>query len=82
MKSSDQTILTLHKKVITHNSRIKVTHDEQRTWSLIIKQVAEKDQGCYMCQINTAVMKKQIGCVTVNGKYNLFYQLSLGTIVK
>ena len=30
---SDQTILALHKKVITHNSRVLVTHDEQNTWS-------------------------------------------------
>ena len=32
LKASDQTILTLHKKVITHNWRIYVTHDEQQTW--------------------------------------------------
>jgi hypothetical protein len=34
LKASDQTILTLHKKVITHNWRIYVTHDEHRTWYL------------------------------------------------
>ena len=62
---SDQTILTLHKRVITHNSRIHVTHDEQRTWNLLIKNVQPEDEGCYMCQINTATMKKQLGCVDV-----------------
>ena len=68
LKVSDQTILALHKKVITHNSRVMVTHDEQRTWNLIIKQVREEDRGCYMCQINTATMKKQLGCIDVLGR--------------
>lgn len=65
LKVSDQTILTLHKRVITHNNRIHVTHDEHRTWNLHIKNVQQVDQGCYMCQINTAIMKKQLGCITV-----------------
>ena len=64
---SDQTILTLHKRVITHNARIHVTHDEQRTWNLLIKNVQPEDEGCYMCQINTAVMKKELGCISVQG---------------
>ncbi|XP_046400586.1 lachesin-like [Ischnura elegans] len=66
MKAEDQTILTLHTKVVTHNSRISVTHDGHRTWNLHIRQVKEADRGCYMCQINTNVMKKQIGCVDVH----------------
>eukprot|EP00095_Tigriopus_kingsejongensis_P011549 maker-scaffold33_size549341-snap-gene-4.31 protein:Tk11549 transcript:maker-scaffold33_size549341-snap-gene-4.31-mRNA-1 annotation:"PREDICTED: lachesin-like" len=65
MKAEDQTVLTLHKRVITHNSRIRVTHDEHRTWTLKIVQVQLEDQGCYMCQINTAVMMKQVGCIKV-----------------
>eukprot|EP00094_Tigriopus_californicus_P006670 TCALIF_06422-PA protein Name:"Similar to Lac Lachesin (Drosophila melanogaster)" AED:0.14 eAED:0.14 QI:0/0.87/0.66/0.88/0.87/1/9/0/429 len=65
MKAEDQTVLTLHKRVITHNSRIRVTHDEHRTWTLKIVQVQLEDQGCYMCQINTAVMMKQSGCLNV-----------------
>ncbi|KAG8240125.1 hypothetical protein J437_LFUL007302 [Ladona fulva] len=66
MKAEDQTILTLHTKVVTHNSRVSVTHDGHRTWNLHIRQVKESDRGCYMCQINTNVMKKQIGCVDVH----------------
>ncbi|XP_021934442.1 lachesin-like [Zootermopsis nevadensis] len=66
MKAEDQTILTLHNKVVTHNSRISVTHDNHRTWQLHIRQVKESDRGCYMCQINTNVMKKQVGCVDVH----------------
>jgi hypothetical protein len=68
LKAEDQTILTLHNKVVTHNSRISVTHDSHRTWQLHIRQVKESDRGCYMCQINTNVMKKQVGCVDVYGK--------------
>lgn len=65
IKASDQTVLSLHKKVITHNPRIKVTHDEHRTWTLRILSVREEDQGCYMCQINTAKMMLQVGCIKV-----------------
>ena len=67
LKASDQTVLTFHKRVITHNERIRVTHDEHRTWTLRILHVQVQDQGCYMCQINTAQMKKQLGCITVLG---------------
>lgn len=72
LKAEDQTILTLHDKVVTHNMRISVTHDNRSTWQLHIRQVKESDRGCYMCQINTNVMKKQIGCIDVHGKCTLF----------
>jgi hypothetical protein len=39
IKASDQTILTLHKRVITQNTRIHVTHDEHNTWNLHIKVI-------------------------------------------
>ena len=47
-----------------------------------LQDVVVEDRDCYMCQINTAIMKKQVGCVDVLGKYvypfnwiyvNLFY---------
>jgi hypothetical protein len=38
---------------------------------LKIRQVQESDRGCYMCQINTEEMKKQIGCIDVLSKYTL-----------
>lgn len=66
LKAEDQTILTLHNKVVTHNSRISVTHDNMKTWQLHIRQVKETDRGCYMCQINTSRMKKQLGCIDVH----------------
>nr|CAH0106331.1 unnamed protein product [Daphnia galeata] len=65
LRADDQTILSLHRRVVTHNPRVSVTHDESRTWNLHIRQVKESDQGCYMCQINTAIMKKQLGCIQV-----------------
>lgn len=66
LRADDQTILSLHTRVVTHNSRISVTHDNHRTWQLHIRQVKETDRGCYMCQINTNVMKKQLGCIDVH----------------
>lgn len=70
MKADDQTILSLHTRVITHNPRISVTHDDDlRTWRLHIRQLKESDRGCYMCQINTISMRKTIGCIDVQGKY-------------
>ncbi|CAL4067920.1 unnamed protein product, partial [Meganyctiphanes norvegica] len=65
LKSDTQTILSLQKRVVTHNTRVSITHDEHRTWSLHIKQVKETDRGCYMCQINTPIMKNQVGCLEV-----------------
>ena len=35
-------------------------------WSLL--QVTKTDRGCYMCQINTAIMKKELGCISVQGE--------------
>lgn len=72
MKAEDQTILTLHNRVVTHNARISVTHDNLRTWQLRIRQLKETDRGCYMCQINTNTMKKQVGCVDVQGESGSF----------
>jgi len=66
LKAGDQTILALHKRVITHNSRVSVSHEDNRIWKLHLRQVQESDRGCYMCQINTEQMKQQNGCLDVN----------------
>ncbi|XP_055635372.1 lachesin-like isoform X2 [Toxorhynchites rutilus septentrionalis] len=65
LRASDQTVLALQGRVVTHNSRISVVHEDMRTWRLRIRQLRESDRGCYMCQINTSPMKKQIGCIDV-----------------
>jgi len=76
LKAEDQTILSLHERVVTENRRIDIDVDNNTYWRLKIRQLQRSDKGCYMCQINTQVMKKQIGCVDVKGnffriKYNL-----------
>lgn len=71
LRASDQTVLALEERVVTHNARIGVVHEDMRTWRLRIKQLRESDRGCYMCQINASPMKKQTGCIDVQGKYYL-----------
>eukprot|EP00090_Calanus_glacialis_P021781 TRINITY_DN33606_c0_g1_i1.p1 TRINITY_DN33606_c0_g1~~TRINITY_DN33606_c0_g1_i1.p1 ORF type:complete len:508 (-),score=75.59 TRINITY_DN33606_c0_g1_i1:774-2297(-) len=66
LKAGDQTILALHKRVITHNTRVSVSHEDSRIWKLHLRSVVEADRGCYMCQINTEQMKQQLGCLDVN----------------
>ncbi|KAG5895284.1 hypothetical protein JTB14_029117 [Gonioctena quinquepunctata] len=68
VRAEDQTILSLHTKVVTHNNRVSVTHDDPETWKLRIRPVKESDRGCYLCQINTPVLKSQKGCLDVFGK--------------
>ncbi|KAJ8940941.1 hypothetical protein NQ318_010142 [Aromia moschata] len=65
VRAEDQTILSLHTKVVTHNNRVSVTHDDLETWKLRIRPVKESDRGCYLCQINTPVLKSQRGCLDV-----------------
>ncbi|XP_060526304.1 lachesin-like [Cylas formicarius] len=66
VRAEDQTILSLGGKVVTHNNRISVTFDNLKTWQLRIRQVRESDRGCYLCQVNTNMMKIQKGCLDVN----------------
>lgn len=71
LKAEDQTILSLHERVVTENRRIDIDVDNNTYWRLKIRQLQRSDKGCYMCQINTQVMKKQIGCVDVKGNWFL-----------
>ncbi|KAF5286301.1 hypothetical protein FQA39_LY04199 [Lamprigera yunnana] len=45
--------------------RVSVTHSENKTWYLHIRDVQEYDRGWYMCQINTDPMKSQVGYLDV-----------------
>ena len=77
LRVDTQTILTIHEHVITKNHRILITHNDQRTWILHIKDVRESDRGWYMCQINTDPMKSQVGYLDIVGKYEpVYYGLS------
>lgn len=45
LRASDQTVLALEERVVTHNVRISVAHEDMRTWRLRIKQLRESDRG-------------------------------------
>lgn len=53
---------------MAHNERITITQEDHHTWRLRIKQLRETDKGCYMCQVNTNEMIKQVGCIDVQSK--------------
>ncbi|KAF2881108.1 hypothetical protein ILUMI_25056, partial [Ignelater luminosus] len=65
LRVDTQTILTIHNHLITKSSRFAITHSENRTWYLHIRDVHEYDRGWYMCQINTDPMKSQVGYLDV-----------------
>ncbi|XP_039431683.1 lachesin [Culex pipiens pallens] len=65
VKADTKAIQAIHENVITHNPRVSVSHADQNTWNLHIKQVTEDDRGGYMCQLNTDPMKSQLGYLDV-----------------
>ena len=71
MRLADQTVLALQGRVVTHNARYAVLHEESHTWRLKIRQIRESDRGCYMCQINASPRRKQLGCIDVHGGLQL-----------
>lgn len=78
MHFEQSAILTVHTHVITRNPRITVSHDNLRTWFLHINNVQKEDRGRYMCQINTANAKTQIGYLHVVGKHGGGWGRGLG----
>ena len=60
MKSDTKAIQTLHEKVITGNSRIKISGDFTTIFNLHITNVKKEDRGQYMCQLNTDPMIFQV----------------------
>ncbi|XP_045478860.1 lachesin-like isoform X2 [Harmonia axyridis] len=65
VKADTKAIQAIHDHVITHNSRVSVSHNDHTTWNLHLKNVQEEDRGQYMCQINTDPMKSQLGTLDV-----------------
>lgn len=65
VKADTKAIQAIHVHVITHNPRVSVSHNDQSTWNLHIKDIQEEDRGQYMCQINTDPMKSQMGFLEV-----------------
>ncbi|XP_072157670.1 lachesin isoform X2 [Bemisia tabaci] len=58
-------IQAIHDHVITPNPRVSVSQQNNKTWSLHIKEVEERDRGLYMCQINTDPMQDQMAYLNV-----------------
>lgn len=71
IKADTQTILTIHKSVVTRNYRITLKHHEHRNWFLHIRNVSEDDRGYYMCQINTEPMRSQLTYLDVSVSPNI-----------
>ncbi|XP_023244585.1 lachesin-like isoform X1 [Centruroides sculpturatus] len=65
IKVETKAILTIHNHIITRNYRISLSHNDNRHFVLHIKNVQKSDKGGYMCQINTAPMKSQVGYLDV-----------------
>ncbi|XP_069185242.1 limbic system-associated membrane protein [Procambarus clarkii] len=59
-----RTVLTVTTQVITKNPRISTTQEAQ-AWVLSITSLTKKDQGIYMCQVNTKPVRKQMGYLHV-----------------
>ncbi|XP_017875004.2 uncharacterized protein LOC108621913 [Ceratina calcarata] len=68
LKVETKAIQAIHDHVITHNSRVSVSHSDHTMWNLHIKNVQKEDEGLYMCQINTDPMKSQVGWLKVETK--------------
>ena len=68
MRVDTQTILTIHRTVITRNPRVALDHNGHAKWHLHITDVGEQDRGAYMCQINTDPMIFQTGYLQVVGE--------------
>ena len=49
LRASDQTVLALGERVVTHNVRISVVHEDMQTWRLRVKQLRESDRGTFCC---------------------------------
>ncbi|KAK4300928.1 hypothetical protein Pmani_026904 [Petrolisthes manimaculis] len=59
-----RTVLTVATQVITKNPRISATQEAQ-AWVLTVTSLTKKDQGVYMCQVNTKPVRKQLGFLRV-----------------
>ncbi|KAL1512870.1 hypothetical protein ABEB36_002382 [Hypothenemus hampei] len=80
VRAEDHTILSIGTKVVTHNSRIFVSHDNLYTWQMRIKQVKESDRGCYLCEVNTNAMGTQEACLEVNVPPDIFNEDTSGDL--
>ncbi|XP_025413481.1 lachesin-like [Sipha flava] len=81
VKADTKAIQAIHDHVITHNSRVSVSHIDDSTWNLHIKNVQEEDRGQYMCQINTDPMISQMGYLDVVIPPDIIYEDTSGDVM-
>jgi len=60
LKSDSKAILAIHDHVLSNDEKVVVTHNDKNTWTLKIKNVAKKDAGTYMCQVNSEPMVSKV----------------------
>eukprot|EP00088_Acartia_fossae_P055422 TRINITY_DN64286_c0_g1_i1.p1 TRINITY_DN64286_c0_g1~~TRINITY_DN64286_c0_g1_i1.p1 ORF type:complete len:440 (-),score=54.36 TRINITY_DN64286_c0_g1_i1:68-1387(-) len=66
VKANTKAIQAIGTHVITHNTRVSVSHDEsRRRWNLHIADAQLDDTGAYMCQVNTDPMRFKMGYLDV-----------------
>ncbi|CAL4120286.1 unnamed protein product, partial [Meganyctiphanes norvegica] len=63
--SGGRTVLTMGTKVVTRNTRVSIAQDNPNAWVLTISGVTKKDQGVYMCQINSKPATKEFAFLRV-----------------
>ncbi|XP_026821901.1 LOW QUALITY PROTEIN: lachesin-like [Rhopalosiphum maidis] len=81
VKADTKAIQAIHDHVITHNARVSVSHTDDSTWNLHIKNVQEEDRGQYMCQINTDPMISQMGYLDVVIPPDIIYEDTSGDVM-
>jgi len=66
VKADTKAIQAIGKHVITHNHRVSVSQDTDRSkYHLHISNASMEESGPYICQLNTDPMKSQLGILTV-----------------
>ncbi|CAK9299637.1 unnamed protein product [Gordionus sp. m RMFG-2023] len=66
LKLESQTIISFQQNLIVRNSRMNITaNDLGNVWTLIIRSVTPKDDGFYMCQINSDPPSKSAGYLEI-----------------
>ena len=61
-------VLAVHTTRISPDTRIRVTHENGRTWHLHIDNVRPADQDWYTCQVNTPNVTQQHAFLEVTGE--------------
>ena len=60
IRQSSRTILSLHGELVTQSSKYKIVNKEYGNFDLVILNVEVKDEGIYICQINSIPMKNMV----------------------